>query len=91
MEYQSRKNWKENRVFLRARSYAYPRKEEKAGDERQSDGHGINVCNRCVVGDGGSVGPVERAGSYWTHVFECIPVFCLLIYLILKLFYKIDR
>ena len=41
----------------------------KRGRRGGSDGHGINICNRCAVGDCGPVGPVERLGSYWTHVF----------------------
>ena len=42
----------------------------KRGRRRASDRHGINICNRCAVGDCGPVGPVERLGSYWTHVFD---------------------
>ena len=42
----------------------------KRGRRRVSDRHGINICNRCAVGDCGPVDPVERAGSYWTHEFD---------------------
>ena len=33
----------------------------------RSNGYDINICNRCVVDDCGSVGPVKHADSYWTH------------------------
>lgn len=42
----------------------------KTENKRQSDGHGVDVCNRCAVVDCGSVGPVERSGSYWVHELE---------------------
>ena len=41
--------------------------QEKAGEKMRSNGYGINICNRCVVDDCGSVGPVKHADSYWTH------------------------